>query len=99
MLINFARTIFIVTLLMITAKVNATTDCTSGVCLDYQDSFGAVLIGAVKVQQNAIWSSRDANVYTTKEQFSFLGVEAYVDQVTFKPSNKWVVEGINYIHL
>ena len=90
--------IVFVTLLVLVTKANA-EDCSTGICLNYQNDFGSVLIGSVNVQQGVIWGIQDSSIFTEDDQFAFVGPEAYYNQLTFKPSNEWVVEGISYIHL
>ncbi len=90
--------IIFVTLLVLVTKANA-EDCSTGICLSYQNDFGSVLIGSVNVQQGVIWGIQNSSIFTENEQFAFVGPEAYYNQLTFKPSNEWVVEGISYIHL
>jgi len=100
-MLHFMKVIFTVLLIVIfnNQVVHATNDCSSGACLNYQDDFGEVIIGTAKIQPDAIWANVNSTVYTTDQQFAFTGVEGYYEQLTFKPSNKWVVEGISYAHI
>jgi len=100
-MLHFMKVIFTVLLIVIfnNQVVHATNDCSSGACLNYQDDFGEVIIGTAKVQPDAVWANVNSTVYTADQQFAFTGVEGYYDQLTFKPSNKWIVEGVSYVHI
>jgi len=82
------------------SQANAESCGADGICRNYQEDFGSVLVGTVEVQKDAFWgSTTDANALSTDDTFAFSGVEAYYGQLKNPPSNQWVVELISWIHL